>query len=66
MNMQNDSAFIHLFRTRSNYYIYDVNTDMILKTNKSVYDYLSSNSKTEPDEDYLRANISALRSEGYL
>jgi len=38
--MNNFSPFIHLFKTLDNFYIYDVNTNRIIKVEEYVYHYL--------------------------
>ncbi len=38
--MKNNKPFIHLFRTFHSYYVYDVNTDSIVKISKDLYEYL--------------------------
>jgi uncharacterized protein len=43
--MDTEKAFIHLFRTPGGYYVYDVNTNVILKTEKEDYEYLSEQQK---------------------
>jgi uncharacterized protein len=41
-NMNNKEVFIHLFRTRNCYYIYDVGSDMFLKIPENTYHILDS------------------------
>ncbi|AEY65013.1 Cys-rich peptide radical SAM maturase CcpM [Clostridium sp. BNL1100] len=45
--MERDTPFIHLFKTPGGYYIYDINTNRIIKTQESVYNYLSLNRGNE-------------------
>jgi uncharacterized protein len=62
-----DQPAIHLFKTMNNYYIYDLNTDMIIKTNKDVYSYLNRNNlQEEPDDEKIKKSIDFLKSQGYL
>ncbi len=42
--MDGDTPFIHLFKTLGGHYIYDVNRNAIIKTQKSTYDYLQQKS----------------------
>ncbi|HEK8708208.1 TPA: Cys-rich peptide radical SAM maturase CcpM, partial [Clostridioides difficile] len=37
----NQKPFIHTFKAGKSYFIYDVNTDKILKVNAAVYNYLN-------------------------
>ena len=37
----NDTPYIHLFETPLGYYVYDVNTNNIIKIENELYDYLS-------------------------
>ncbi len=43
--MNAEKPFIHLFRTPGGYYVYDVNTNVILKIEKEDYKYLSEQQK---------------------
>lgn len=38
-----NKPFIHLFRTRNQYYFYDVNTCSIIRINETMYDILKNN-----------------------
>ncbi len=65
--MFKEKPFIYPFQTPGGYYIYDVNTNSILKTRKSVY-YLLLN-KTQPDENDSvegKAVISKMVEDGFL
>jgi uncharacterized protein len=44
-----EKPFIHLLKTPGGYYIYDVNTNRILKTGESVYRYLGDELKNHED-----------------
>lgn len=60
--------FIHLFETSEGKYLYDVNTDKILKIPEGVYHYLSltgSDSDTQADLSILQY-IENLKRDGYL
>ena len=47
--------FVHLFCTSVGHYIYDVNTDTILKVSKDVYKTLKTgDSMSEEAEEYIR------------
>jgi len=63
--MQYNTPHIHLFKTPGGYYIYDVNRNTIIRTEKSTYKKLISNSSdlspVENDED-----IRELLGRGYL
>ena len=55
--------FIHLFSTPLGYYLYDVNTNEILKIDEDVYDYLQSGNIK--DTQTIK-KIDKLKREGYL
>ncbi len=40
--MNENKPYIHLFSTILGYYIYDVNKNIIIKTDKKIYDYLQN------------------------
>lgn len=51
-----EKAFIHLFKTIGNFYMYDVNTDRILKIPNNVYRYLETDDYTllqKNDQEYI-------------
>lgn len=58
-------AFIHLFKTRNCYYIYDVNTNLFLKVAKDIYEELEKN---QGSIETLKENsvINRLIDKGYL
>jgi uncharacterized protein len=60
----NDKSFFHLFSTAQGFYLYDVNTDKILKIPKEVYQCLALDNSSA-DEQTL-AYIENLKSNGYL
>lgn len=60
----NNKPFIHTFKTSNNYYVYDVNTDKILKIPQSIYDILN-----DKDNEFELSNneyIINLKNKGYL
>lgn len=63
-----DKPFIHLFSTLGGFYLYDVNTDMILGLRKEVYEYLASaeNGAYDNAPDRIRQYIVKMRDDGYL
>jgi len=63
--MNKEKPFIHLFKTPGGYYIFDVNTNAIIKTNKSVYDFLQSGQKSCDDKDIINT-IDKLNARGFL
>lgn len=63
--MNSEKPFIHLFKTPGGYYIFDVNTNAIIKTNKSVYDFLQTGQKSCDDNDLINA-IEKLKAKGFL
>lgn len=67
MKMDIKNSFIHTFDTRQNCYIYDVNTNSILKINKSLYEYINKrrNDSISIDEE-LEKKINEVSSRGYL
>ena len=54
------NAFVHVFKTPLNYYMYDVNKNAIVRIDKIVYDYLQNAEGFEPQQ------IAKLRENGYL
>lgn len=65
--MNKEKPFIHPFQTWGGYYMYDVNTDRIIKVNEKVYWYLSEQQKRdiEPDDE-VRHDIDLLKKNGFL
>lgn len=45
--MMKEKAFIHCFSTNNNYYVYDVNTNSILRINKEIYIKLNEHTDIE-------------------
>ena len=43
-------AFIHVFSCSTGYYLYDVNSDLILKINEDTYNILKSDKQLEENE----------------
>jgi uncharacterized protein len=69
--MVSDKPFIHLFQTRAGYYIYDVNTNMMLKVNQEVFKLLEDEqlNKINSSEIFRRKeydSIKKLKEEGCL
>ncbi|MGF0034676.1 Cys-rich peptide radical SAM maturase CcpM [Bariatricus sp. SGI.154] len=62
--MKNDTPFIHLFKTPLGYYLYDINTEKVLKVDHMVYEYLENPGKNV-DEDTIQ-KIAQMKKEGYL
>ncbi len=64
--MNNHVPFVHLFKTSETSYLYDVNTDEILRIPEEVYENIkidkNSNGTTPESADF----ISLLKEEGYL
>ncbi len=62
--------FIHLFHTQDNYYIYDVNKNIILNTKENDYELLDSCLKnegmSEEEADNVESFIEAMNAKGYL
>ncbi|HEX2926992.1 MAG TPA: Cys-rich peptide radical SAM maturase CcpM, partial [Ruminiclostridium sp.] len=54
--MEKETPFIHLFKTPGCYYIYDINTNRIIKTQESVYNYLSLKRENEIDFEESSGN----------
>ena len=59
--MQETQVFIHLFKTLNYYYLYDVNSNSIVKINEEMYSKLKS--KKEIDDDL---QINKLKERGFL
>ncbi|MDE6252623.1 MAG: Cys-rich peptide radical SAM maturase CcpM [Lachnospiraceae bacterium] len=59
--MQETRVFIHLFKTLNSYYLYDVNSNSIVKINEEMYSKLKS--KKEIDDDL---QINKLKERGFL
>lgn len=65
--MIKDTPFIHLFKTHDNYYIYDVNTNMILSIQKDTYKYLIENKdKLYTSDISINKEVQILLSKGFL
>ena len=66
--MLETKPFIHLFETRGSYYIYDVNTNLILKTSREAYNTLQDlMAGREPQEsDWADAEIKKMQGDGFL
>lgn len=68
--MKKDSPFIHAFKTCGSYYVFDVNTNTIIKTTKKNYDSLKSIEKSEWSNDLADAEADAfiqkMKSRGFL
>lgn len=64
----NDSPFFHVFQTSEGNYLFDVNTDRILKIPLDVYKYLNSieSGITAIPESSISQYIDDLESDGYL
>ncbi|HGM1531618.1 TPA: Cys-rich peptide radical SAM maturase CcpM [Clostridioides difficile] len=62
----NREPFIHLFSTSEGKYIYDVNTDQILKVPDEIYTYLEDNKKDKVYDKYAEEYIQNLKNEGLL
>ena len=62
--MMKEKAFIHCFSTNNNYYVYDVNTNSILRINKEIYIKLNEHTDIETllDENivYMRVILREL------
>lgn len=57
----NEKPFIHLFECSTGYYLYDVNTDAILKITGEIYKYLNNANNDAPNEQ-----VEKLKEAGYL
>lgn len=67
----NSKPFIHLFKTPYAYYIYDVNTNSILRTGEAIFQYLFKEQKNLLKEDELYSSevfkaIDDLKEDGFL
>lgn len=60
----NQKPFIHLFQTSNNFYLYDVNTDSILKIDEATYSYLKNEQNINTCEQPKQ--IEFLKKQGYL
>ena len=58
-----EKAFIHCFSTNNNYYVYDVNTNSILRINKEIYIKLNEHTDIET---LLDDKIVQMREQGFL
>jgi uncharacterized protein len=63
--MNTEKPFVHLFKNPGGYYIFDVNTNAIIKTNKQVYDFLQAGQLSYDDNDSVHA-IEKLKARGFL
>ncbi|WDV45029.1 Cys-rich peptide radical SAM maturase CcpM [Clostridiaceae bacterium M8S5] len=67
--MKESKPFIHLFKTPSGYYIFDVNTNSIIKTKKEVYGALEKIMRDKPLDtikDETLEIINSLKEKKYL
>jgi uncharacterized protein len=65
--MLNNTPYIHLFKTPDNYYIYDVNTNRILRTQKDIYEYLVESKNTLDTLNITNSeDLQRLIDKGYL
>ncbi len=66
--MDGDKPFIHLFKTPGGYYIYDVNTNAIIETQKSTYNYLYAQQKSLKNSinDENDTLIKSIKEKGFL
>ncbi|WP_432664978.1 Cys-rich peptide radical SAM maturase CcpM [Wukongibacter baidiensis] len=60
------SYFIHLFKTKENFYIYDVNTNAILKVSEEIYGYLDNQREANNCDYRLEGQIEKIINSGYL
>lgn len=58
-----EKAFIHCFSTNNHYYVYDVNTNSILRINKEIYVKLNEHTDIET---LLDDKIVQMREQGFL
>jgi uncharacterized protein len=63
--MISEQPFVHFFKTPGGYYIFDVNTNAIIKTNQSVYQFLQAGQKSCDDNDLINS-IEKLKARGFL
>ena len=61
--MEGKIPFIHLFQTPLGYYLYDVNTNDIVKINKNTYEYLNGENVSDKE---IENEINLLENNGYL
>lgn len=64
--MEKVGPFIHLFKTSGGRYLYDVNTDKILKLERVVYDFLKNKELSKKEREYAKEKIEVLKNQGYL
>lgn len=58
--------FIHLFKTSIGNYLYDVNTDAILKISRNLYNYLDNLDEFADIDENLKEEIELLEGNGFL
>ncbi len=66
--MEKDKPFIHLFKTPGGYYIYDVNTNAIIKTQKPLFDFLQVGQRdcaNNENNDIINA-VKKIKEKGFL
>lgn len=61
-----EQPFIHLFKTSTGHYLYDVNMDKILKISFNVYCFLKSNGKEYKDDPNVLYYIERVKRVGFL
>lgn len=60
-DMKKNTPFIHLFKCSTGFYLYDVNSDLILKINEDTYRILESNGEIDDNKQIIK-----LKRAGYL
>jgi len=61
----NNAPYVHTFKTSEQCYVYDVNTDKILKVPQAVYDYLSAPENINVDDETI-SFIQNMKENGFL
>ncbi len=65
--MDDEKSFVHLMRTPYGNYVFDVNTNIIVKVEKDVYDALKKNNKSaDACSNSTSEKINRMKSEGLL
>jgi len=60
-----DAPYIHTFKTSEQCYVYDVNTDKILRIPETVYNYLLNSSDSNVDEETI-SFVQNMKENGFL
>ena len=59
--MKVEAPFIHLIKLHTKYYLYDVNSKMIVNISNDLFDFFKSNENIKAEIEICAANIVSIR-----